>query len=80
MSPRFVRTLAGSTLIGLLILPISALRAAAPIPNGPAFVENFDDPKLANWVTNGESGVNATYRVSGGKLILGNPNDNRENT
>jgi hypothetical protein len=80
---RYYRTFTGLGLVAFSLTVLSAAsltaliaRAAAPpapVPNGPAFVENFDDPKLANWITSG------TTKVAGGKLILGNPNDNREN-
>lgn len=80
MSPRLSRSFTGSVLIalfGLSLFPARAAAPPAPVPNGPAMVENFDDPKLTRWKTNGEHG---TYKVTGGKLILGNPRDNRENT
>lgn len=43
------------------------------MPNGPPFLENFDDPKLPNWTLSG------THSVSGGKLVLGSATNNRDN-
>ncbi len=73
MSRRFWSPLA---LLATLASLASVVRAAAPIPpppNGPAFLDNFDTPKMKRWVTKTE------FKVSGGKLTLGSPTDNRGN-
>jgi hypothetical protein len=67
--------LALSTLAAACLAP--SARAAAPPPvikNGPAFVAKFDNPKLPDWLTNG------AFSVKDGKLTVGDPNNNRQNT
>jgi hypothetical protein len=60
--------------VGLGWTRVQAVVPPKPPPNGPAFSASFNDPKLPQLKTHG------TFEAKGGKLTIGNPRNNRENS